>query len=65
MVTYYGDHFVCFVFFRAAHIAYGGFQARGCIGAAAAGLCHSSNTESELCWPTYTTAHSNSGSLTH
>ena len=39
-----------FVFSRAAHTAYGGSQARGQIGAVAAGLYHS---------------HSNAGSLTH
>ena len=38
----------CFLLFRAAPVAYGGFQARGPIGATAAGLCHShSNTGSE------------------
>ena len=43
--------FVClFVFFRAAHAAYGGSQARGPIGATAAGLYHS---------------HSNAGSKPH
>ena len=37
-----------FLLFRAAPMAYGGFHARGKIGAVAAGLCHShSNTESE------------------
>ena len=38
---------------RAAPVAYGGSQARGQIGAAAAGLRHShSNTRSEQClWP--------------
>ena len=39
-----------FFVLRAAPAAYGGFQARGLIGATAAGLCHShSNTRSELC----------------
>ena len=46
--------FVClFVFVllpRAAHVAYGDYQARGPIGATAASLCHShSNEGSELC----------------
>ena len=42
--------FVCFLlFFRAPPTAYGGSQARGPIGATAAGLCQSlSNTRSEL-----------------
>ena len=34
-------NFVCFLLFRAAPIAYGSSQARGGIGAIAAGLCHS------------------------
>ena len=39
----------CFVFSRAAPVAYGGTQARGLIGAAAASLHHShSNMGSEL-----------------
>ena len=38
--------FSFFLHFRAAPAAYGGFQARGQIGATAAGLCHS-NTGSE------------------
>ena len=40
--------------FRATPTEYGGFQAKGRIGAIAAGLYHShSNTRSELClWPT-------------
>ena len=33
--------FFVFLSFRAALVAYGGFQARGRIGAVAAGLCHS------------------------
>ena len=43
--------FVClFAFSRAAPVAYGGSQARGQIGAIAAGLRHShSNTGLELC----------------
>ena len=40
----------CFVFFRAALVAFGGYQARGLIRAAAAGLCHNhSHTRSEPC----------------
>ena len=45
----------------------GGSQARGQIGAVAAGLHHShSNAKSKPCLlVTYTTAHDNAGSLTH
>ena len=50
--------------FRATPVAYGGFQARGLIGAIAAGHSHS-NTGSEPHLPTYTRAHRNAGSLTH
>ena len=56
-----------FFFFRAAHMAYGGSQARGLIRATAASLCHScscSNARSELS-AAYTRAHSNARSLTH
>ena len=42
--------FFCFCFLRATPVAYGGSQARGLIGAVAAGLHHS---------------HSNARSLTH
>ena len=43
-------HTLFFVFFRAAPTAHGGSQARGPIGAVAAGLHHShSNTGSEPC----------------
>ena len=51
----------------AVPMAYGGFQARGPIGAAVAGLHHShSNAWSELhLRPAYTTAHGNTGSLIH
>ena len=56
---------VC-LFFRAAPMVYGGSQARGQIGAATAGLCHShSNTEIRAASATYTTAQGNAGSLTH
>ena len=48
----------------ATSVAYGGFQARGLIGAMAAGLHQShSNARSKLS-ATYTTAHGNAGSLT-
>ena len=41
--------FFCFLFFRAVRAAYGGSQAKGWVGAAAAGLHHShSNARSEL-----------------
>ena len=52
--------------FRAAPAAYGGSQAKGLIGAAAAGLrhCHS-NAGSEPATVTYTAAHGNAGSSTH
>ena len=53
--------------FRAAPAAYGGSQARGRIGAAAAGLCQShSNAGSELhLWPMRREARGHAGSLTH
>ena len=55
-----------FFLFRAVPPAYGGCQARGPIGATAAGLHHShSNIRSELrLWPT-PIAHGNARSLTH
>ena len=55
-----------FLLFRAAPEAHGGSQARGQIGATAAGLCHShSNGRIQAMSVTYTTAHGNTGSLTH
>ena len=54
-----------FLLFRAVPAAYGRSQVRSRIGGAAAGLCHShSNAGSEPRLWTYTTAHSNIGSLT-
>ena len=54
--------FSYFCLFKAAPAAYGGSQARRLIGATAAGLHQSnSNPRSKL----YTTAHGNTGSLTH
>ena len=53
--------FFVFCLFRALPTAYGGFQARGLIGAAAASLRHNQSNVSV----TYTTAHSNARSLTH
>ena len=56
--------FVCF--FRAEPMAYGSSQARGRIQAAAGGLHHShSDARSKPTSVTYTTAHGNTGSLTH
>ena len=53
-------------FLRAVPVAHGASQARGWIGAAAAGLCHShSNVGSQLLSATYTTAHGSTRSLTH
>ena len=55
--------FIYFLPFRAACAAYGSSQARGRIGATAAGLRHShSESGSEL---HLLTAHGNDGSLTH
>ena len=51
-----------FVLFRAALVTYGGSQARGQIGATAAGLHYShSNPGSEPCLRPTPTAHSNTG----
>ena len=59
-------YFCLFAISWAAPAAYGGSQARGLIGAAAASLCHShSNLGIRTVSVTYTTAHSNAGSLTH
>ena len=56
--------FVCFFVFRTAPTAYGSSQARGWIGASLAGLHRRpSNARSEPL--IYTTAHGNTGSLTH
>ena len=55
-----------FCLFRAAPSAHAGSQARGLIGAIAAGLHHSrSNARSEAASATYTPAHGNARSLTH
>ena len=58
---------VCVCLFRAAPLAYGGFQGRGQIGAVAAGLCHShSNARSVLhLWPTPQLMAMLDRSLTH
>ena len=56
-----------FFFFMASPVAYGSSQARGPIGATTASLRHNySNTRSKPhLRPTYTTAHSYAGYLTH
>ena len=54
--------FYLFFLFRASPMAYRSSQARGWIRAAAAGLHHSQSNNGSA---TYTTAHSNAGSLTH
>ena len=57
---------VCVCFFKATSKAYGSSQTRGWIEAAADGLhCSHSNAGSEPWSLTYTTAHSDSRSLTH
>ena len=55
--------FCLFAFSRATPMAYGGSPARGLIGAVATGLHHSHSNRCNSV--TYTTAHSNTGSLTH
>ena len=58
--------FLFFGLFRAVPTAYESSQARGQIGTLAAILCHRhSNARSEPVSVTYTTAHSNTGSLTY
>ena len=57
--------FILFWLFRAAPTAYGGSQARGPIRATAAGLDHSSQLGIRAMSTNYTTAHGNTGSLTH
>ena len=55
-----------FLLFRATPAAYESSQARGLVGAAAAGLCHShSNAGNWATSATYTAACSNARSLTH
>ena len=57
--------YIClFAFSWAAPMAYGGSQAKGQIGTAAAGLCHR-NEGIQAMSVTYTTAHGNAGSLTY
>ena len=50
--------FFFLIFFRAAPMAYGGSQARGPVGAMAAGL-HHSNSGIRATFSTYTIAHGN------
>ena len=57
--------FFFFCLFRAAPSAYGSSQARGPIGATAAGLHHSHSTARSKLHVTYTTVHGISGLLTH
>jgi len=57
--------FLSFVLFRATPVAYGGSQARGLIRAVAAGLHKRHSNIIRAPSATYTTAHSNAGSLTH
>ena len=58
--------FLSFCLFRAIPTAYGGSQARGLIGVVATGLCHSPQQyRIRATSTTYTTAHSNTGSLNH
>ena len=54
-----------FVFSRATSVAYGGSQARGPIGTVAASLHQPQQRQNQAASTTYTTAHSNAGSLTH
>ena len=59
-------YFLFFLLFRTAPAAYGSSQAGAQMGAIVAGLCHSySNVGFGATSATYTTTHSNFGSLTH
>ena len=55
----------CVCLFRATPLAYGDSQARGLVGAAAAGHCHTQQLRIQAASVTYTTAHGNAASLTH
>ena len=58
--------FLSFVLFKGCSWAYVGSQARGLIGATAAGLHRShSNAQFRAVSVAYITAHGNAGSLTH
>ena len=57
--------FLSFCLFRAAPVAYGGSQARGPIRAVATSPATATATPDLSLSSTYTTAHSNPGSLTH
>ena len=64
---FFSKYFLLFIYllFMAAPMAYGGSQARGWIGATAAGLRHSHSHTWSKPSVTYTKAHGNAGSLTH
>ena len=64
-IFYLFIYFCLFAFSRAAPAAYGGSQARGQIGAAAAGRSHGNARRYEHVSVTYATAHGNARSLTH
>ena len=57
------SYYYFFVFCRATPAAHGGSQARGLMGALAAGIAQQLGMQAESA--TYATAHSNAGSLTH
>ena len=57
--------FFFFCFISAVAATYGGFQARGRTGAIATGLNHSHNHTRSKLHTIYTTAHYNTGNLTH
>ena len=57
--------FGLFYLFRASPLTYGNSQARGWIGAMAAGLSQPQQCGIWATFVTYTTAHGNAGSLTH
>ena len=67
--NYQKSHFIylfiyLFSLFRATPVGYGGSQIRGGIGAVATGL-QPQQRGTQAASVTYTTAHSNAGSLTH
>ena len=65
-VEYHMAFFFLFVFSRAVIAAYGGSQARGLIGAVVPNLTpEPQQRRIQAVSTTYTTAHSNAGSLTH
>ena len=57
---------ICISFLRSVLAAHGSSRARGCMGAAASGpMLQPQQLEIRATSATYTTAHSNAGSLTH